>query len=82
ENPYLTLQTTYKPRCHFGLTSKDPDSPSSCHKPARGALSKYCSDECGIKCMPIRTQKWAASGKVMERLWESVKGVERREGVV
>lgn len=50
--------------------------------------------------MPIRTQKWAASGvggdagyggkdkdgvtgkKVMERLWESVKGVERREGVV
>ena len=48
-NPNLPLQTTYKPRCTAGLKHPRPNTAGACHKPSRGALSKYCSDECGVK---------------------------------
>ncbi|KAI0033155.1 hypothetical protein K488DRAFT_48234 [Vararia minispora EC-137] len=82
KEPHLNLRTTYKRRCHYGLRHDNPDSVNACHKPARGALSKYCSDECGVKFMRMHIFQWAASSGGREKLWESVKGAEQREGVV
>ncbi len=82
ENPNAQLRTTYKTRCLYGLRAPDPDSPRACHKAARGAFSKYCSDECGVKYMQSRVDSWAKKGGRPEKLWESVKGAEKREGVV
>ncbi|KAG6336952.1 hypothetical protein ID866_2146 [Astraeus odoratus] len=76
------LRTTWKRRCLFGLRHENPTSPGACHKPARGAFSKYCSDECGIKYMQLRISHWEASGGRRDVLWQSVKRAEKREGVV
>ncbi|KAH7883630.1 hypothetical protein F5I97DRAFT_1894403 [Phlebopus sp. FC_14] len=76
------LHTTWKRRCLFGLKHDDPCSPSACHKPSRGAFSKYCSDECGIKYMQSRITEWERSGGKRDLLWETVKGAEKRQGVV
>ncbi|TFK57249.1 hypothetical protein OE88DRAFT_1650892 [Heliocybe sulcata] len=81
-NPHLPLHTTYKRRCFAGLQHADPSSASACHKPARGILSKYCSDECGVKYMRRRINAWAARGGSTRQLWDNVKSAERREGVV
>jgi COMPASS component SPP1 len=59
-----------------------PQSPDACHKPARGAFSKYCSDECGVQYMHMRISLWVENGGNRDRLWETVKNAERREGVV
>lgn len=77
-----SLHTTYKTRCLYGLKHPDPLSPGACHKPARGAFSKYCSDECGVKYMQTRIDAWSKKGGKRDNLWESVKHAERREGVV
>ncbi|KAF5314131.1 hypothetical protein D9611_006888 [Ephemerocybe angulata] len=82
KNPGLNLRSTYKQRCLWGLKSPDPSSPRACHKPARGAFSKYCSDECGVKYMQSRIDTWAKKGGKKEKLWDSVKGADKREGVV
>lgn len=82
ENPQLSLRTTYKQRCLFGLKHPDPSSPEACHKPARGAFSKYCSDECGVNYMQTRIDAWAKKGGKKDMLWETVKNAEKREGVV
>jgi COMPASS component SPP1 len=82
ENPHLHLRTTYKQRCLYGLRHPDPNSSKACHKAARGAFSKYCSDECGVKYMQSRIDTWAKKGGKPEKLWESVKGADKREGVV
>ncbi|EAU93019.2 hypothetical protein CC1G_06739 [Coprinopsis cinerea okayama7 len=82
KNPKLNLTTTYKARCLWGLKHPDPDSVAACHKPARGAFSKYCSEECGVKYMQSRIDSWAKKGGKKEKLWESVKHAEKREGVV
>ncbi|KAF9456367.1 hypothetical protein BDZ94DRAFT_1177874, partial [Collybia nuda] len=82
KNPHLPLRTTYKQRCLYGLKHVDPESPKACHKPARGAFSKYCSDECGVKYMQTRIDAWAKKGGKRDKLWESVKNAEKREGVV
>ncbi|TRM66380.1 hypothetical protein BD626DRAFT_487620 [Schizophyllum amplum] len=58
KHPKLHLQTTYKQRCLNGLRHPNPNSPQACHKPARGAFSKYCSDECGVQCMRTRIENW------------------------
>ncbi|KAI9460957.1 hypothetical protein BJY52DRAFT_240737 [Lactarius psammicola] len=81
-NPHLDLRTTWKRRCLNGLRQRDPNSPDVCHKPARGAFSKYCSDECGVQYMHMRISLWVENGGNQDRLWETVKGAERREGVV
>ncbi|GBE78286.1 hypothetical protein SCP_0111690 [Sparassis crispa] len=77
-NPHLSLRTTYKRRCLYGLKHPNPSSPSACHKPARGAFSKYCSDECGMLYMQSRIDAWGGDKR---RLWESVKSADKREGV-
>ncbi|KDR85033.1 hypothetical protein GALMADRAFT_107659, partial [Galerina marginata CBS 339.88] len=82
KNPHLDLQTTYKQRCLYGLRHPDPSSTKACHKAARGAFSKYCSDECGVKYMQSRIDTWAKKGGKPDKLWESVKNAEKREGVV
>lgn len=82
KNPGLNLRSTYKQRCLWGLKNPDPSSPRACHKPARGAFSKYCSDECGVKYMQSRIDTWAKKGGKKDKLWDSVKNAERREGVV
>ncbi|RXW19888.1 hypothetical protein EST38_g5984 [Candolleomyces aberdarensis] len=82
KNPGVDLHTTYKLRCLWGLKHPDPDSPRACHKPARGAFSKYCSEDCGVKYMQSRIDTWAKKGGKKDKLWESVKNVEKREGVV
>lgn len=82
ENPQLSLRTTYKKRCLFGQKHANPSSLSACHKPARGAFSKYCSEECGVKYMQTRIDNWSKKGGKKDKLWESVKGAEKREGVV
>lgn len=79
DNPQLRLQTTYKKRCFTGLKHPNPSSPSACHRPARGTYSKYCSDECGILYMQARIHAWRGD---KDSLWESVKEVRKREGVV
>lgn len=81
-NPHLDLRTTWKRRCLNGLKQRDPNSPEACHKPARGAFSKYCSDECGVQYMHMRISLWVDNGGNRDRLWDTVKGAERREGVV
>ncbi|KAH9898441.1 hypothetical protein C8Q73DRAFT_744400 [Cubamyces lactineus] len=78
-NPYLPLKTTYKQRCYAGLKHPRPSSAAACHKPARGAFSKFCSDECGIAYMQRRIDGWGGDQAV---LWASVKDVKQREGVV
>ncbi|KAG5653072.1 hypothetical protein H0H81_002452 [Sphagnurus paluster] len=82
KNPHLSLRTTYKARCLWGLRHPDPSSPKACHRPARGAFSKYCSEECGVKYMQSRAEAWAKKGGKQEKLWEKVKDAEKREGVV
>lgn len=82
EDPHLNLRTTYKTRCLYGLRHPDPSSTKACHKAARGAFSKYCSDECGVKYMQSRVESWSKKGGKTEKLWESVKNAEKREGVV
>lgn len=82
ENPHLDLRTTWKRRCLNGLKQRDPNSADACHKPARGAFSKYCSDECGVQYMHMRISLWVDNGGNRDRLWETVKNAERREGVV
>jgi COMPASS component SPP1 len=82
EHPQSNLRTTYKQRCLWGLRHPNPDSPKACHKAARGAFSKYCSDECGVKYMQTRVDNWAKKGGKTDKLWESVKNAERREGIV
>ncbi|KAF5311748.1 hypothetical protein D9619_003221 [Psilocybe cf. subviscida] len=82
KNPHLHLRTTYKQRCLYGLRHPDPNSSKACHKAARGAFSKYCSDECGVKYMQSRVDNWAKKGGKPDKLWESVKGADKREGVV
>jgi len=76
------LRTTWKRRCQFGLKHENPSSASACHRPCRGAFSKYCSDECGIKSMQQRISEWEKSGGKREVLWEVVKNAEKREGIV
>ncbi|CDO75250.1 hypothetical protein BN946_scf184967.g3 [Trametes cinnabarina] len=78
-NPHLPLKTTYKQRCFAGLKHPRPSSAAACHKPARGAFSKYCSDECGIAYMQRRIDGWGGDQEV---LWASVREVKPREGVV
>jgi len=82
EDPQLNLQTTYKARCLYGLRHPDPSSTKACHKAARGVFSKYCSDECGVKYMQLKIDTWSKKGGKPEKLWESVKNAEKREGVV
>ncbi|KAI0257633.1 hypothetical protein BJV78DRAFT_1116378 [Lactifluus subvellereus] len=82
KNPQLHLRTTWKRRCLNGLKQRDPNSSDACHKPARGAFSKYCSDECGVQYMHMRISLWIESGGDGDRLWETVKNADRREGVV
>ncbi|KIP11999.1 hypothetical protein PHLGIDRAFT_33082 [Phlebiopsis gigantea 11061_1 CR5-6] len=95
-NPHLPLRTTYKKRCLAGLGHPRPASQHACHKPARGAFSKYCSDECGVGYMRERIEKYAKnvtktvaknSREAKEQgefrgLWAAVKDAGRREGVV
>ncbi|KAF8642408.1 hypothetical protein AX16_009673 [Volvariella volvacea WC 439] len=81
KNPHLSLKTTYKTRCLNGLKHPDPASPEACHKPARGHFSKYCSEECGVKYMQLRIDAWSKKGGKREKLWESVKNAQKREGV-
>lgn len=78
-NPHLTLKTTYKQRCFAGLKHPRPSSAAACHKPARGAFSKFCSDDCGIAYMQRRIENWGGDEAV---LWASVRDVKPREGVV
>ncbi|KAG6902885.1 hypothetical protein C0995_010055 [Termitomyces sp. Mi166 len=82
KHPHLNLKTTYRTRCLYGLCHANPSSPEACHRPARGAFSKYCSDECGLNYMQSRVDAWAKKGGKKEKLWETVKGAEKREGVV
>ncbi|KAI0704856.1 hypothetical protein BC835DRAFT_1261705, partial [Cytidiella melzeri] len=77
--PHLTLKTTYKRRCYSGLQHSHPSSASACHKPARGAVSKYCSDECAVTYMQAKIRRWGGD-KVA--LWAGVKDVDKREAVV
>jgi len=81
DNPSLSLNTTYKTRCFAGIKHKDPSSPSACHKPARGAFSKYCSDECGVIFMQTKIEAWTAGGGHKAKLWETVKDSDAREGI-
>ncbi|EIN13703.1 hypothetical protein PUNSTDRAFT_79448 [Punctularia strigosozonata HHB-11173 SS5] len=80
-NPHLSLHTTWKQRCFYGLEHPDPTSQAACHKPARGLYSKYCSDECGLKLMQARIAKWSNEGGNKAGLWEKVKSAQKREGV-
>ncbi|KAI0651809.1 hypothetical protein C8Q79DRAFT_1005065 [Trametes meyenii] len=77
--PHLPLKTTYKQRCFAGLKHPRPSSAAACHKPARGAFSKFCSDECGINYMQRKIEGWGGDQAV---LWASVRDVKQREGVV
>lgn len=77
ENP--ALHTTYKPRCHRGLNHIPAhDTLPTCWKPARGAFSKYCSEECGVAHMRA---KIVQSGRSPAELWPAVKNARPREGV-
>ena len=83
-NPQSLLKTTYKQRCLNGLKHLNPESSNACHKPALGGgiLSKFCSQDCGVKYMEARIDVWVKKGGKRESLWESVKHAENREGVV
>ncbi|KAM5535426.1 hypothetical protein V8D89_010948 [Ganoderma adspersum] len=78
-NPNVLLKTTYKQRCMAGVKHPHPTSAAACHKPARGAFSKFCSDECGVFYMQRRIQDWGGSKEV---LWASIRDTKQREGVV
>ena len=80
-NPTLSLNTTYKTRCYAGAKHKDLSAPDACRKPARGAFSKYCSDECGVNFMQTKIDAWTAGGGHKAKLWETVKDSDAREGV-
>ncbi|PPR06889.1 hypothetical protein CVT24_011579 [Panaeolus cyanescens] len=82
KHPHLNLRTTYKQRCLNGLRHPDPSSSKACHKAARGAFSKYCSDDCGVKYMQSLIDNWSKKGNKTDKLLESVKHAEKREGVV
>ncbi|KAJ7706131.1 hypothetical protein B0H17DRAFT_612543 [Mycena rosella] len=82
KNPTLSLKTTYKPRCRYGLDHPEPDSPKACHKPAQGAFSKYCSPECGLNNISERIETFKKNGGKTELLWDSVKDAQKREAVV
>ncbi|KAK7064190.1 hypothetical protein R3P38DRAFT_29481 [Favolaschia claudopus] len=82
KHPNLSLKTTYKQRCRYGLDHPDPNSPKACHKPAQGAFSKYCSPECGLNNMKKRIDTFAKNGGKKELLWDSVKDAQKREAVV
>ncbi|KAJ7487650.1 hypothetical protein B0H11DRAFT_2014248 [Mycena galericulata] len=82
KNPNLSLKTTYKPRCRYGLDHPEPDSPKACHKPAQGAFSKYCSPECGLNNIKKRIETFTKNGGKKELLWDSVKDAQKREAVV
>jgi len=79
---HLSLGTTYKPRCFAGLKDPIPLLQTRGHKPARGAFSKYCSEECGINYMQAKIDAWATNGGNKAKLWDSVKDADQREGVV
>lgn len=79
EHPNLPLKTTYKTRCFAGLNHPNPASPEACHKPARGAFSKYCSDDCGVKYISGRIDAWGGDKRA---IWEFVKHAEPRQAVV
>lgn len=81
DNPNLSLKTTYKARCFAGIKHNDPSFPIACHRPARGAFSKYCSDECGVSFMHTKIEAWTAGGGHKAKLWETVKDADAREGV-
>ncbi|KAJ7870161.1 hypothetical protein B0H14DRAFT_2726315, partial [Mycena olivaceomarginata] len=82
KTPNLLLKTTYRLRCRYGLDHPEPDSPEACHKPARGAFSKYCSPECGFNNMKKRIDTFTEKGGKKELLWDSVKDAQKREAVV
>ncbi|KAF8216188.1 hypothetical protein K438DRAFT_1800214 [Mycena galopus ATCC 62051] len=82
KNPNLSLKTTYKQRCRYGLDHPEPDSPKACHKPAQGAFSKYCSPECGLNNIKKRIDAFAKNGGKTELLWDSVKDAQKREAVI
>ncbi|KAJ6610041.1 hypothetical protein B0H10DRAFT_1625454, partial [Mycena sp. CBHHK59/15] len=82
ENPNLSLKTTYKQRCRYGLDHPEPDSSKACHKPAQGAFSKYCSPKCGLNSVKKRIDVFAKNGGKKELLWDSVKDAQKREGVI
>lgn len=82
EYPSLNLKTTYKQRCLYGLEDPDPSLSSACHRPARGAFSKYCSDECGVNNLRRRIDRFSHQGGKRDVLWDAVKDVEKREGAV
>ncbi|KAF7347794.1 hypothetical protein MVEN_01536900 [Mycena venus] len=75
KNPNLSLKTTYKQRCRYGLDHPEPDSPKACHKPAQGDFSKYCSPR-------KRIETFTKNGGKKELLWDSVKDAQKREAVV
>ncbi|KAF7791898.1 hypothetical protein EIP86_002922 [Pleurotus ostreatoroseus] len=79
KHPNLPLKTTYKTRCWAGLQHPNPASPEACHKSSRGAFSKYCSDECGVKYIATRIEQWGGDKRA---LWEAVKNAEPRQAVV
>ena len=62
-----------------GVKHPHPTSAAACHKPARGAFSKFCSDECGIAHMQRRIESWGGDQAL---LWASVRDTKQREGVV
>ncbi|KAF8898695.1 hypothetical protein BD779DRAFT_1464807 [Infundibulicybe gibba] len=64
------------------VEARGPIVAPACHRPARGAFSKYCSEECGVKYMHSRIEAWEKKGGDRSRLWDKVKGAEKREGVV
>jgi COMPASS component SPP1 len=85
EHPHL--HSTFKVACSF----------TSCRKPARLPLSKFCSDECGISCVMERVDQWSALESAQaevnglaqgpepwERLHEcsAIRQAKRREGIV
>lgn len=83
-NPHASLRTTYKQRCLNGLKHMNPQSSDACHQPALGSgiLSKFCSQDCGVEYMTNRIDTWVKKGGKREKLWESVKHAEKREGIV
>ncbi|KAJ7801794.1 hypothetical protein B0H14DRAFT_2386105, partial [Mycena olivaceomarginata] len=80
--PNLSIKTTYRLRCRYGLEHPEPDSPKACHKPAHSAFSKYCSPECGFNNIKKRIDMFTKNGGKKELLWDSVKDAQKREAVV
>ncbi|KAH8835781.1 hypothetical protein DL96DRAFT_1455440 [Flagelloscypha sp. PMI_526] len=82
KNPNLSLHTTYKKRCLFGSSHPAPETPEACHKAARGAFSKYCSEDCGVRHMRTKVETWENDGGKRNSLWKSVRTAEKPEGIV